>query len=80
MTQAKVVRKGSYQGVPQWGISTSAEITPSKQTAEKWARLENAAHYKTAIKDALTYAGNRWSEWGERAEAVETILRDALDE
>lgn len=43
MNTVKVVRKGTYQGVPQWGISTSAEITPSKATAEKWARLENAA-------------------------------------
>ena len=42
MTLAKVVRKGSYQGVPQWGISTGAEITPSKATAEKWASAENA--------------------------------------
>ena len=41
MTLAKVVRKGHYQGVPQWGISTSAEITPSKATAKKWATLEN---------------------------------------
>jgi hypothetical protein len=41
MTLAKVVRKGCYQGVPQWGISTSAEITPSKTTAKKWATLEN---------------------------------------
>ena len=36
-----VIRKGSYQGVPQWGISTSSEITPSRKTAEKWAALEN---------------------------------------
>ena len=43
MSDVKVVRKGSYQGVPQWGISTSAEITPNKKTAEKWAALENAA-------------------------------------
>lgn len=42
MTFAKVVRKGSYQGVTQWGISTSAEITPSRKTAQKWADLENA--------------------------------------
>lgn len=42
MTLAKVVRKGSYQGVTQWGISTSAEITPSRKTAQKWADLENA--------------------------------------
>jgi hypothetical protein len=41
MTKATVVRKGTYQGVPQWGISTSAEITPSKKTAEKWAQAEN---------------------------------------
>src|ERR1700690_90819 len=42
MTLAKVVRKGSYQGVPQWGINTASEITPSKATAEKWAQAENA--------------------------------------
>ena len=41
MTLAKVVRKGSYQGVPQWGIDTGAEITPSKATAQKWADAEN---------------------------------------
>lgn len=43
MTLAKVVRKGSYQGVPQWGISTSSEITPNRAIAQKWADLENAA-------------------------------------
>lgn len=42
MTLSKVVRKGSYQGVSQWGISTSSEITPSRATARKWAELENA--------------------------------------
>jgi hypothetical protein len=45
MSLAKVVRavrKGSYQGVPQWGIDTSSEITPSRVTAQKWADLENA--------------------------------------
>lgn len=42
MALAKVVRKGSYQGVSQWGISTSVEITPSRKTAQKWADLENA--------------------------------------
>ena len=42
MTLSKVVRKGSYQGVAQWGISTSSEITPSRKTARKWAELENA--------------------------------------
>jgi len=42
MTLARVVRKGSYQGVAQWGINTSAEITPSRKTAQKWADLENA--------------------------------------
>lgn len=41
MAIAKVVRKGSYQGVRQWGISTSGEITPSKKVAKKWAALEN---------------------------------------
>ena len=42
MTLSKVVRKGSYQGVSQWGIDTSSEITPSRATARKWAELENA--------------------------------------
>ena len=42
MTLSKVVRKGSYQGVSQWGISTSSEITPNHKTAQKWADLENA--------------------------------------
>jgi hypothetical protein len=27
MTLSKVVRKGSYQGVAQWGISTSAQAS-----------------------------------------------------
>ena len=44
MTLSKVVRKGSYQGVAQWGISTSSEITPSRKTARKWAELENARY------------------------------------
>lgn len=43
MKPVKVERKGEYQGVPQWGITGSAEMTPTKATAEKWARLENAA-------------------------------------
>ena len=47
MTLSKVVRKGSYQGVAQWGINTSAEITPSRATARKWAELENAQAYRT---------------------------------
>ena len=45
MTLAKVVRKGIYQGVPQWGINTSSEITPSRATARKWAELENARDF-----------------------------------
>lgn len=39
----KVERKSPYQGVPQWGITGASESTPSKATAEKWARLENAS-------------------------------------
>lgn len=38
----RVVRKGSYQGVPQWGCSDSPDMTPSKATAERWARIANA--------------------------------------
>ena len=51
MTLAKVVRKGSYQGVAQWGISTSAEITPSRKTAQKWADLENARSIPSRFTD-----------------------------
>ena len=43
MTDVKVERKGTYQGVPQWGITGSPEITPNRKTAEKWARIENTA-------------------------------------
>ena len=52
MTLSKVVRKGSYQGVAQWGISTSSEITPSRKTARKWAELENAhVHAQWRVED-----------------------------
>lgn len=53
--EVKVERKGSYQGVPQWGISGSAEQTPSKATAEKWAQAENNAerNRKSKGKDSL---------------------------
>ena len=43
MTEVKVERKASYQGVPMWGINTSSEITSSRKTAAKWAALENAS-------------------------------------
>jgi hypothetical protein len=36
--QVKVERRGSYQGVPQYGITGCSEITPSRATAMKWAR------------------------------------------
>jgi hypothetical protein len=39
----KIERRAPYQGVPQWGITGCAEITPSKATAQKWAALETAA-------------------------------------
>jgi len=48
MTNVKVERKGSYQGVPQWGITGSSEMTPNRKTAEKWARLENALRQSKA--------------------------------
>ena len=57
MTLSKVVRKGSYQGVAQWGISTSAEITPSRATARKWAELENAQNVKTRALTLCTDCG-----------------------
>ena len=57
MTLSKVVRKGSYQGVSQWGINTSSEITPSRKTAQKWAELENA-HNKQAKSTWEVIVGN----------------------
>ena len=54
MTLSKVVRKGSYQGVSQWGISTSSEITPSRKTAQKWAELENARNPMNHIANGLS--------------------------
>lgn len=51
MTLSKVVRKGSYQGVAQWGVSTSSEITPSRKTARKWAELENARRQWARIQE-----------------------------
>lgn len=41
--EIRVERRSPYQGVPQWGVTGQAEITPSRKTAEKWAALENAA-------------------------------------
>ena len=57
MTLSKVVRKGSYQGVAQWGINTSSEITPSRKTAQKWAELENA-HNKQVKPTYEVIVGN----------------------
>jgi hypothetical protein len=37
----KVERRGTYQGVPQYSITGAHEITPSRATAEKWARWAN---------------------------------------
>lgn len=49
----EVERKGSYQGVPQWGITGHAEITPSRATAVKWARLEEHAKRRTNPRSPL---------------------------
>jgi hypothetical protein len=54
MTLSKVVRKGSYQGVSQWGINTSSEVTPSRKTAQKWAELENARNPKNQLANGQT--------------------------
>lgn len=48
----KVEKRGTYQGVPQYGITGSAEITPSLATARKWAALENAAQERARFADA----------------------------
>ncbi len=76
MTLAKVERKGTYQGVPQWGITGSAEITPSRATAEKWARLENATkgHTKTpVIVEIPTFVETTWElrTWGNAKDGFE---------
>lgn len=41
-------------------------------------REEQECKYLNAIKDALTYANGRWSEWGSRAEETGDILEKAL--
>lgn len=41
-TSVIVEKKSPYQGVPQWGVSTGSEITPTRSVAQKWADLENA--------------------------------------
>lgn len=57
---ARIERKGTYQGVPQWGITGSAELTPSRATAEKWARLENAERQRDDA-DARAELRRRWA-------------------
>lgn len=79
MTLAKVERKGTYQGVPQWGITGSAEITPSRATAEKWARLENATKGYTntpVIVEIPTFIETTWElrtydVWGNAKDGFE---------
>ncbi len=56
----RMVSRGSYQGVPQWGITGSAEITPSRATAIRWAALENAARRQDDA-DARAEARKRWA-------------------
>jgi hypothetical protein len=48
--ECRVRRMGSYQGVPQWGITGSSEVTPSRSVAQKWAQLENADRAKDAAR------------------------------
>ena len=71
MTLAKVVRKGNYQGVSQWGIDTSSEITPSRATARKWADLENARNPKNQLANGLSPEHGRLT----RAELFAAIQR-----
>jgi hypothetical protein len=81
MTLAKVVRKGSYQGVSQWGISTSSEITPSRATARKWADLENArARAAMQQNNDSHYIGGS-GEYGCRYDScgVYRTLQDAIN-
>jgi len=86
MTLSKVVRKGSYQGVAQWGISTSSEITPSRKTAQKWAELENAPIQYISCQTCHKPAGDRQTkESGTCHDCRESIIagghrREALKE
>jgi hypothetical protein len=50
--EVKVERKIPYQGVGQYGITGSSEITPSRATAAKWAAQENAARKSKPKDDA----------------------------
>ena len=40
---------------------------------------QNPSKLRTAIDDAVTYAGNRQAEWGERAEHCFWILEQAVE-
>lgn len=45
--KVQVERKGTYQGVPQWGITGDNEnTTPDRKTAQRWAEAENSARQK----------------------------------
>ena len=61
MANVKVERRGNYQGVPQYGITGFAEITPSRKTAEKWAQLENN-RLRSNIFARLAKDANRFAD------------------
>ena len=72
MTLSKVVRKGNYQGVAQWGINTSSEITPSQKTAQKWAELENARNGPKAKQVLKLWCDTRSGIWNVMLETIAT--------
>lgn len=42
-------------------------------------RADKAEAALKAVREAVDYAGNRWSEWGERAVTVAEMLDAALE-
>jgi hypothetical protein len=54
------------------GLPTQEQVDAMESIREERDR------YKKGIKDAMDMSGNRWSEWGTRAESVADILDDAL--
>ena len=54
----------------------SRYISPDEKLARAEERIEKL---ENAIKEALKLSGNRWAEWGTRAEAVAECLDRALE-
>jgi len=62
-----------------------AEVKAHQDSATRWGKRADAmraseAALRGSVLKAIEYAGNRWSEWGSRAEGVREMLDAALTE